>query len=126
MKCAKRHNYLFKCKDCGQTSNHKDAECWKHGYCGRCYRKINSPRKYIPQYKLCNCGEILVVLRYSKRGVNVNTGNYVCTTCSKTFIFNNKYSVVMRGLCHKCNESNKETTIGIDGNPICEDCKKTL
>jgi hypothetical protein len=82
------------CKICGATSNNVKAHCWKDNLCGLCWKRENKPKKYEPQYKLCkNCNERLVALFYTRNGIHVNTGNYICPKCSEIFIFSTKYRV---------------------------------
>ena len=80
------------CKDCGAKSNHIGGLCWKENLCGLCYRIKQSPKKYIKN-KLCICGEILVSISYSKRGLHINSGMKVCTKCSTIFTIKDKYSI---------------------------------
>lgn len=77
--------------ECGNTSNHIGAKCWKNGQCRKCYY---TPKKGIPLYKTCpNCKQVMVRLWYTKRWVSVNTKNYICTNCSEIFILNDKYRI---------------------------------
>ncbi len=90
-KCAGciKQGYLT-CKECGAKSNNVTAMCWKENLCGLCFRRKDSPKKF-NKNKLCFCGEILVSMRYIKRGINVNTGFKVCTKCSVVFNVREKY-----------------------------------
>lgn len=91
-KCKKKGNLI--CKECGAESNHIGALCWKENLCGMCFRRKESPKRYVKN-TLCVCGEILVALRYFKRGISVNTGCKICTKCSTIFTIRNKYNEAM-------------------------------
>lgn len=121
-KCCKEPKLVCAC---GNKSNHQSAECWRNGMCGTCWYAKKFPKKIIPQYDLCGCGERLVSLVYKKRGVNVRTLNKFCVKCQKAFMYDNHHITVLRGLCQLCYRSNMEITIN-EGLPICQECKDTL
>ncbi len=86
--CAKQ-GYLI-CKECGARSNNTTAICWKENLCGMCFRRKETPRRF-NRNTVCVCGELLVGLRYAKRGINLDSGYKICTKCSTIFGIRGKY-----------------------------------
>jgi len=94
MKCSKKHYRKYKCKRCGNTSNHVGGECWRlYNICGECYRKEMFPKKY-GQYRLCkSCGDYIVRAFTNKNGITIHLPYRVCVTCRIIYVENHNYKV---------------------------------
>ena len=98
------------CKICGVPQGRKlNALCWeKYNVCSNCWKVNYRPKTetikkekqsckvcgLVRKKKVCKCGEILVKLTYTKRGIHVGTNMRICTKCSYiTLERNPKYRV---------------------------------